>query len=154
MEKDSIMTIINRKYINPRWVSDDRDQIECIIRVEHDHGGFEDARALISDPNNDNPDWAAIMDQFTKEKLDADIEASLVEHRKREEKHRAERKRGDDRRNQEGLFEVKLEIFQIEEIKNSKDRASKAAIRKAKTKSESIIRGSVLLMKEQAKKVE
>jgi alpha-galactosidase/6-phospho-beta-glucosidase family protein len=148
------MSITKREYQNPQWVSEDRDQIMCDIVAHYDDGTTKTARAVVSDPNGDNPDWAAIMDEYGVEALDKDMADAKAEMAKRREKDEAEMKRMEERRKQEKLFATKLEIFEIDEIRSSKDRAAKAQIRKAKSQTEAILRGSALLIKEQSNKSE
>ena len=88
--------------------------------------------ASVSDTDDGNPDWEEILDTFTLEEIDKTtkdyLKQELVDHEKRKEfeKDEIERMKSDS------LFNAKLEAFDIEDIKNSKNRKFKSRIRKAK----------------------
>ena len=85
---------------------------------------------------------------MTPEEIEADKilkeEESLARHRARQE----EEKEQEARQKNEILFQVKLDSFDIEEIKNSTNRELKSRIRKAKSIIEVQALTAVLLMKE------
>jgi len=80
-----------------------------------------------------NKDFDEILEIFGEEALDEATARHKEESIKRE-KHHHERKAADmARHKQEILFNMKLEAFEVEEIKNSSNRDLKKRLRKAKT---------------------
>lgn len=144
------MAIVRREYINPLWENADKQRIMCVIRAHHDDGSTEDAQAIIANPSGDNPDWNAIMEEYGQEYLDKILDDAREKNKERQKRDLADRKRQEERQKQEKLFARKLEIFEVDEIRQSKDRAAKASIRKAKSETEAILRAAALLNKEQA----
>ena len=81
--------------------------------------------------NSEKPIFDKIVKKFKKKVLsDNRIKFEKLE------KKTTKNKKKDAAREQEDLFKVKLEIFEIEKIKNSTNRELKSKIRKAKTKEE------------------
>ncbi len=80
-----------------------------------------------------NQDYDEILETFGEEKLD-ELTAKHKEEQIRQEQIHRERVEADVlRRKQETLFNMKLEAFEIEEIKHSQNRDLKKRLRKAKT---------------------
>ena len=80
-----------------------------------------------------NQDYDEILETFGEEKLD-ELTAKHKEEQIRQEQIHRERVEADQtRRKQETLFNMKLEAFEIEEIKNSQNRDLKKRLRKAKS---------------------
>ena len=127
----------------PYFTSNEKNQVVCQFVYEDDHMVV----ATIERDTN-NPDWQELMKAFTEEEIDAETlkyseeQKKLAELRRENEKQLTEQAKGD------ALFNTKLELFDIEEIKNSKDRSLKSKIRKAKSLSEAQIYGAILVMKE------
>ena len=121
-------THLPRKIQNPYWGNNEKTQIIC----EFNYEGGPVLTASVSDTDNGNPDWKEILDTFTLEEIDKItkdyLKQELVDHEKRKEfeKDEIERMKSDS------LFNAKLEAFDIEDIKNSKNRKFKSRIRKAK----------------------
>ena len=80
-----------------------------------------------------NPEFQQCVDYLTEEKIDAStaerkkrkLEEAEIQKQKELEKQRAKKL--------EQLFEYKLETFEIEDIKNSKNRSLKSKLRRAKS---------------------
>lgn len=127
----------------PYWTNDQKSQVVCQFTYENG----ETVTATITN-TNDNPDWKLLMKQYTLEDIDAETAKYTDELKEVAAQRRAnleaenERKKGDD------LFTAKMEIFEIEAIKNSKKRKLKSLIRKSKSISEANIFATILVMKE------
>ena len=93
----------------------------CVINVGNESEGLV------------NKDFDAIMEEFAPEVLDENLklyEEHVDEQRQKEDEAREVHI---NRVKQETLFEMKLEAFESDLIKNSKDKELKKMIRKAKT---------------------
>ena len=83
-----------------------------------------------------NKDFDAVMEMFTEEEIDELTEAHKDVVLEQEEKDAEQREVHRNRVMQEALFNMKLEAFEIEAIKNSQNKEIKKLIRKAKTQLE------------------
>jgi ribosomal protein L12E/L44/L45/RPP1/RPP2 len=146
---------ISRTYRNVTWKNiETKDALNCEIIVNLDNGSSQIFTAVVSKPNDGsiNEDWEAIMEKFGADAIDeATTEAVQAKQAKREQDRIREEenaKRQSEFEKQEMLFAYKLEAFEIEAVKNSKDRATKALIRKSKSIPEVQAYTTILLMKE------
>lgn len=134
-----------RKIINPRWANDEKTTILATFR-------YDDGREMVASISNVNdtlnPDWKEIMDTFGVEHLDQNTGDALESHMKRKAE-RAERAKIDqDRAIKEQLFNLKAEAFDMEIVKNSKNRDIKNKIRRAATPTEVLVYTALLHMLE------
>lgn len=135
---------MKREIKHPYWGNLEKTQVICQFH-------YEDGRVLeaaVQDTDEGNPDWAEIMETFGIEGVDAETEKFGNERREVKEKQEAQAREQADRDKNDFLFNTKLEVFEIPEIKNSTNRKMKSRIRKAKTLTEVQIFASVLMMKE------
>ena len=120
------------KYLNPRWVDKENRRLWCEILVGDK---YHQCNINVGNPDEGlvNKDFDAIMEMYTPDEIDANTEA-YEEHLIEQDKRRDEaREVHINRVKQEALFEMKLEAFEIDEVKNSENRELKKKIRKAKT---------------------
>ena len=109
---------------------------ECIINAGAPETGYV------------NADYDAIMEEYGEEELDRltalvnDIESEKLE------RHEEQKTIQLNRMKQETLFNMKLEAFEIEIVKNSKNKELKKLIRKAKTPLEVQAYTTILIQKE------
>ena len=109
---------------------------ECIINAGAPETGYV------------NADYDAIMEEYGEEELDRltalvnDIESEKLE------RHEEQKIIQLNRMKQETLFNIKLEAFEIEIVKNSKNKELKKLIRKAKTPLEVQAYTTILIQKE------
>lgn len=134
-----------RQIINPRWGNEDKTQILATFK-------YDDGREMVASITNVadtmNPDWKEIMDTFGVELLDQNAGDALESHMKRKAE-RAERNKIDEERAQkEALFNLKAEAFDMEIVKNSKNRDVKNKIRRAATPTEVLVYTALLHMLE------
>jgi len=134
-----------RQIINPRWGNEDKTQILATFK-------YDDGREMVASISNVadtmNPDWKEIMDTFGVELLDQNAGDALESHMKRKAE-RAERNKIDEERAQkEALFNLKAEAFDMEIVKNSKNRDVKNKIRRAATPTEVLVYTALLHMLE------
>lgn len=118
-----------------------KDQIICEFHWEN--GSVQVATVTKSD---DNPDWKLIFEQHSEEDLIAFTEELLHEHNRRKEESKRRDSSAKVERETELLFQIKLETFEIEEVKSSKNRKLKSKIRRAKNPSEVYAYAAALVM--------
>lgn len=132
-----------RTFQEPYWVNDSKKSV--IVKIVYDDDVIDTAHI---NKEADNPDWQDLLNTFSLQDIDEStqkLDEELEEQRKmREEsiKDSKQREEGD------AIFNAKLAIFEIDEIKNSKNRTLKSKIRKAKSVVEAQTYASVLIMKE------
>jgi len=95
---------------------------------------------------SENPDWNELLSQVPSETIDGNTEARVA--RKEKEAQELKLKRDEYLRAQtmEQLFEAKLKAFEIEDIKNSKNRLLKSKLRKAKNTVETAAYATLIIM--------
>lgn len=147
---------ISSTFAEPHWQD---IQTKSVIRAKmihnYDDGSSRQFDCSISKPaveGESNPDWDFIMDKYGEEFVTESTTEVIQKLRANQEKSRIEddsrKKKEESFAKQEILFAIKLEAFEIEEIKNSKNRELKAKIRKSKSVTEVQAYTTILLMKE------
>lgn len=125
----TVSEVPRKKYLNPYWAN--VEQRHLIVTIKQPNG--KESLASIQDKDGNNPDMKAVLEQYTEEQIMKNTEEGL---RRRNEhiKKQAERRQSQEaRRFQEQLFAAKLEAFEIDVVKASKNVEGKRRIRKAKT---------------------
>ena len=144
--------IISKTYRDATWANEAKDRIDCEVVINYDDGTSRFLRSSIAKDDGNNPDWIAIIEKFGAEGLDEATTDAIVKRNADRERRILEneerRKKENEFRKQEELFAIKLEAFEIEAIKNSKDRELKSMIRKSKTPMEVQAYTTIILMKE------
>lgn len=145
-------TAISRTYRNVTWANEAKDKLNCQIIVNLDDGSSQIFEASVSQVEGGNPDWDAIMEQIGADRIDEATTKAIVDRNAERERivkeNEENRKKEEEFRKQEALFAMKLEAFEIPEIKESSNREMKAKIRKSKTPMEVQAYTTILLMKE------
>ena len=142
MAEDSIMEI--RKIKHPIWQNEEKTRIKC--QFHYEDGSH--AEASVMDTEEGNPDWAELMETFGVEGVDASHAIHIEERKKAAELHEAQKKEKEETEKASILFTAKLEAFEIDEVKASKDRTLKSRIRKASSLMEISTFTALLVMKE------
>lgn len=104
--------------------------------------------ASVVNTNDGNPDWKEIFETFTIEQIDSYTNELLEKDNLNRQKKKEAEKEQIERMKADALFSAKLEAFEIEEIKKSKNRELKSKIRKAKTIFEVTAYSAALILKE------
>ena len=133
-----------KKYLNPYWSN--KDNRHLIVTIELANG--QHSRASIQDPEGTNPDMKAVLEQYTEEEIDANTQEGLDRRNENIKRQMERRESQNARAKQEALFNCKLEAFEVEAIKNSKNAELKRMIRKSKSIMEVQAYATILLMKE------
>lgn len=132
-----------RTFQEPYWVNNSKQSV--IVKIIYDDDVIDTAHI---NREEGNPDWQELLNTFSirdidksTQKLDEELEEQkrMKEESIKDSKQRAE---GDE------IFGAKLAIFEIDEVKNSKNRTLKSKIRKAKSVIEAQAYASILIMKE------
>lgn len=122
--------MMKREIIDPRWANEEKNQILAKFKLED--GNI--IQAAISVPEGGrNPDWDEIMEKFGPNVLEENLQKDLELHYKRKEAEEEQRKQDIERAIKEALFNAKAEAFEIQLVKDSKNKALKNKIRKAST---------------------
>ena len=132
---------------NPYWGNDQKTQVMC--EFHYNNGSIQ--VAAVTDTDEGNPDWKEIFQKFTTEQIDDLTEGALSEARNEHEKRKQMERDDIERMKVDALFQAKLDAFDIDLIKNSKNRKLKSKIRKAKTLIEVTAFASALISLEHEK---
>ena len=121
------------KYKNPIW--QDKSNRHIVCELLQSNGEYLVAH-VVAGPESEggvNADYDAILDQYGIEEIDK----RTSDHKESREKIEIQQKEQEEaniaRHKQEILFNMKLEAFEIEEIKNSQNKDLKKRLRKSKT---------------------
>lgn len=133
-----------KKYLFPYWSN--KENRHLIVTIENADG--KGNMASIMDPDGTNPDMKAVLEQYTEEEIDKNTEEGLNRRNENIKRQMERRESQQVRGKQEALFNCKLEAFEVEAIKNSKNTELKRKIRKAKSIMEVQAYATILLMKE------
>lgn len=140
---------LKQTFINPRWENGNKkDRILCDIEMVTADGRKNMFPAVIS---SGSEDYDVLVSQYTEmmdEKWQKHVKASKEYFFQREKKRKETRKRDEKRIYQEKLFARKLELFEIDIIKESKNRKLKSLIRKAESESEAMLYAGLLVNRE------
>jgi len=140
-----VPSIITKEYLNPYWSN--KENRHLIVTIKNLTTGKENM-ASIMDPDGTNPDMKQFLKRYTEEEIDNNTQLSL-EKRNDNTKRKMERRESQIvRSKQEMLFNSKLEAFEVDTIKNSKNTKLKRLIRKSKSILEVQAYATILLMKE------
>lgn len=114
---------------NPHWINNAR----TVLSAEFHYEDGRVMQATISDVSSGNPDWEAIKLQFTTEEIEQNTRRAIEKQAREQAAEKAKAEADALREKNEKLFTAKLEAFELEAVKNSTDRVTKAKIRRAKS---------------------
>ena len=138
--------IVSRKIENPYWANKEKQHI--IAEFFYQDTNKRVTASIMNDGSN--RDYEEIMRNFSIGQIDANTDRRM-EDRNQQIKQNLERQKVDKTRmQQEQLFAAKLDAFEIDVVKNSKNRDLKSKIRKSKTFMEVTAYTVMLLMQEEA----
>jgi hypothetical protein len=143
------MNVVSKKYSDPVWGDNSKNSVLVTIITETEDGNILVQDASVS-KDESNPDWQAIVKEYEETGIDNNTKAVVALNKEniiaKTAAQKEERASSLERGKQEKLFETKLAIFEIENIKNSKDRKIKSLIRKAPTEIEAMAYATALLL--------
>jgi len=117
---------MSRTFMNPLW---EDPQTKQRVRAREK---FENGSSDILIAREDTETWNILMDQYTEEDIDKATDEDIAKFRAARQEKEATERDNEERRFQEALFTEKLQAFEIEEIKSSKNIKLKRKLRKAK----------------------
>lgn len=124
---------------NAFWETSEKEKLNCILEMEDDIGRQTRQVMLLSRLNKDgseNEMFNEVVETLGEESIDRNTEERTIRKAaEKEEKTQRDIEHARARKLEE-LFNYKLEVFETEEIKNSKNRKLKAKLRRAKSKIE------------------
>lgn len=135
------------KYRNPRWLDKENRRIWCEILVADKYHPCNINVGNISE-GLVNKDFEAIMEEFGEEVVDENTKIFEEEQNQQIERDQENKEVLFNRMKQETLFEMKLEAFEIDLIKESDNKELKKLIRKAKSILEVQAYSTILIQEE------
>lgn len=135
------------KYKNPRWLDKENRRIWCEILVADKYHPANINVGNISE-GLVNKDFEAIMEEFGEEVVDENTKIFEEEQNQQIERDQENKEVLFNRMKQETLFEMKLEAFEIDLIKESDNKELKKLIRKAKSILEVQAYSTILIQEE------
>lgn len=147
-----------RKWMdNAFWETPEKEMLNCILEMEDDIGRVTrqvmKLRRLDND-GNENPDFSEVVEALGEELIDQNTE-ERHERKKREAEEEKQRELEHAKaRKLEQLFNYKLEAFEVDEIKNCKNRQLKSKLRRAKSKVEVDMYAIMIMMEEKKRQEE
>lgn len=132
------------------WENENKERAIVIMEDINDAGeSILKTKMFIA---KDSPQWEQVQNsEFNEEHMDQKWEEHIAGREERRQKEEEGRKRTEERIKQEALFARKLEIFEIPEIKASKNRKAKGLVRKAESDSAAIVYAAMIVAEELAK---
>jgi hypothetical protein len=136
----------NRTIENPYWANKEKQHV--IAEFVYPDTGKRVTASIMNDGTN--RDFDELLKKYSIEQIDANTKKRL-DDRNEQIKHNIERQKVDrTRMQQEQLFAAKLDAFEIDAVKASKNRELKSKIRKAKNIMEVTAYTVMLLQQEEA----
>lgn len=136
---------------NAFWETDQKNELNCILELEDDVGRVTRQQMFLRrfEKNGDeNELFNEVVDALGEARIDEETEARVVRKKAEAEESKIREEEHNKARKLEKLFNYKLEAFEVEEIKNSKNRKLKAKLRRAKSKIE-VDMYSIMILQDQ-----
>ena len=142
----------NRKWLdNAFWHNEEKEVAEAILVIT-DSEGREISQVLtvrkFDTEMNVNPDWEELMEQVGEEAIDASTEERRIRKANEKEVEEQERKANQKARELEELFDAKIKILEIDEIKNTENKKLKSKLRRSKSMLEMQCYAQLIMMEE------
>jgi len=142
----------NRRWLDNAFWSDNSDKQNITAILEFDTLDNKKTSQVMQVPENlpngtPNPDFSDILKAVGVEKIDINTNERLSRHQR--DKHQNEQSEREHKkaRELESLFNAKLKAFEIDAVKNCKDRVMKSKLRKAKNEMECMAIVTIIIMK-------
>ncbi len=145
---------MKKEWRHPFWENYQKDRITCKLVITHENGEVTSSTSTVSkyDKNGKiTQDYNDVIAATPVEKINKNTEEREQRHkdnRLNDKRKHAEREAA---RKLEHLFNAKLEVFEIESIKNSTNRKAKSKIRRSKNQYEMMAYAIMLIQEEDAK---
>ena len=140
---------MKKEWLSPFWESAAKDRLTVRLNITNDDGSFSTSVARVSKYDalgNISTDYQEVLEQNTMESIDKFTEERLDRHKQKRETDLKRKQERDEAKRLEDLFNMKLQTFEIPEIKETKNRKMKAKIRKARNVVEMQTYATILMM--------
>ena len=145
---------MKKEFRHPFWENYQKDRITCKLVITHNNGEVTSSTSVVGKYGKDGKITQVYKDIMALTPLEK-INKNTEEREERHKDNRVADKRKIAERaaanKLEQLFNAKLEVFEIESIKNSTDRKAKAKIRRSKNQYEMMAYTIMLIQEEDAK---
>jgi hypothetical protein len=127
----------NRKWLdNAFWHNEEKEVAEAILVIT-DTEGREITQVLtvrkFDTEGATNPDWEELMSQVSEERIEENTEERRTRKAEEREVEEQERKANQKARELEELFDAKIKILEIDQIKSTENKSLKSKLRRAKS---------------------
>lgn len=141
-----------RKWLdNAFWHNDEKEMAEAILSIT-DESGREITQVVTVrkfDVNgNENPDFKELMVEIGEEKIDANTAERRERKSKEKEVEEQRRKAEQQAKDLEVLFDAKIKILEIDQIKNTSNKTLKSKLRRSKNVIELNMYAQLIMMEE------
>lgn len=136
---------------NAFWETEQKNELNCILELEDDVGRVTRQQMFLrrfEKNGNENELFNEVVDALGEARIDEETEARVIRKKAEAEESKIREDEHNKARKLEKLFNYKLEAFEVEEIKNSKNRKLKAKLRRAKSKIE-VDMYSIMILQDQ-----
>ena len=136
---------------NAFWETDEKKELNCILELEDDVGRVTRQQMFLHRHDKDGSEnelFKEVVDALGVDAIDKETTDRVVRKKAEAEEDKIREEEHQKARKLEKLFNYKLEAFEVEEIKNSKNRKLKAKLRRAKSKIE-VDMYSIMILQEQ-----
>ena len=142
---------------NAFWETEEKEMLNCILEMEDDVGRV--TRQVMKlrktdEEGKDNPDFTEVVEALGEELIDENTEERMSRKKRESEEKKQQELEHAKARKLEQLFNYKLEAFEIDDIKNSKNRQLKSKLRRAKNRVEVDLYAIMIVMEEMKKREE
>lgn len=124
---------------NAFWETDEKEKLNCILEIADDVNRETRQVMLLSRFDKDGKEnelFNEVIEALGTESIDKNTEERKVRKKAEKEEDKQRETEHARARKLEKLFNYKLEVFETEEIKNSKNRKLKSKLRRAKSEVE------------------
>ena len=135
---------------NAFWENDDKSQLNCILEMEDDVGRVTRQVMLLNRVDKDgNPNelFDEVIGSVGEDNIDKETTNRVTRKNAEQEEEKQRELEHQKARKLEKLFNYKLEAFEVDEIKASKNRKLKGKLRRAKSRIE-VDLYSILILQE------
>lgn len=134
---------------NAFWHSEEHEEAEAILIITDDEGR-EITQVLtvrkFDTQGNLNPDFEELLEQVGEEVINANT-IERTERKAKEKEYETQRAKADQQARQlEQLFDAKIQILEIEKIKNTENKKLKTKLRRSKNLVELNMYAQLILM--------
>lgn len=142
---------------NAFWETEEKEMLNCILEMEDDVGRV--TRQVMKlrktdEEGKDNPDFTEVVEALGEKLIDENTEERMSRKKRESEEKKQQELEHAKARKLEQLFNYKLEAFEIDDIKNSKNRQLKSKLRRAKNRVEVDLYAIMIVMEEMKKREE